>query len=70
MLQYSEEDEDKGSIAHVMSENSLLTVLSMDGLHTNPMHVCVSLRVRLCVCVLYIFSVEWRKSFPGKMQQP
>lgn len=35
-----------------MSENSLLTVPSMDGLHTNPMHVCA----RVCVYTVHIFS--------------
>lgn len=49
-----------------MSESILLIVPSMDGLQTNPMYVSKP----VCVCVLYIPSVDWKKSIPGKMQHP
>lgn len=61
-LQHWQEDEDKGSIASVMSENVLLIVSSMDSSHTNPMYVCEPLCV--CVCVYCTSSLlTGRKAF-------
>ena len=49
IIQRWQESEDQGSAPRVVSENILLTVPSMDGLHANPTYVCEPACV--CVCV-------------------
>lgn len=52
-LRHWQDEEDRGSIASVMSESILLIVPSMDGLQTNPMYV--SKPVCVCVCTVHPF---------------
>lgn len=62
-LRHWQDEEDRGSIASVMSESILLIVPSMDGLQTNPMYVSKP----VCVCV-YCTSLLWteRRAFQEK----